>query len=413
MPNEIQNVSATALPDVQGMIEQLMRLIPGMMVTVAGGVVTSMLPGKIKIAGLPIVGYGMFMVMNALQPTWSVKLQPEPTYPTQVMMGENFQINYWVHNATSEVLNVRSRIIDRDTDEELRFDGPVEMNPDQGRNVISTFTMLGPAKVVHLKLECGVVDDAGTFTRTDFRDIDIECPNCEGGVEPSAEITNIMVSSTQLQPGDTQKIYANIKNTGTVASTFYVGVSIGRSTNEDDTPEGEWHDTDIYNDGKGDILTVNLEPNQSISIDRSFYIDPNLNPENWNDVWVGVRKDPADTNYLDWLDSEFLYNAFSVKPAVRKVFGYVRDALLGLPIQIASVEIDDMLDYTDSDGYYEILDPHWSGYVNITASVTGYISQTKEILLPGDGEQLQVDFDLQQGSADVTADIEDFEVNGV
>lgn len=185
MPGEIQNVSATALPDVQGMIEQLMRLIPGMMVTVAGGVVTSMLPGKIKIAGLPIVGYGMFMVMDALRHTGKlVVFQPEPTYPTQASIGEVIHIIAWAHNISPDIQMVRMRLIDRDTGEEIGPEGHIdwEMNPDAGTEITWTATMIGPNDA-HIKLELGVLDATGSFMRTDFRDIDIACISGEHVVD--------------------------------------------------------------------------------------------------------------------------------------------------------------------------------------------------------------------------------------
>lgn len=44
----------------------LLALIPSMLVTVIGGVVMGVLPGKAKIAGLPVLGIGIFMMLQAL-----------------------------------------------------------------------------------------------------------------------------------------------------------------------------------------------------------------------------------------------------------------------------------------------------------------------------------------------------------
>jgi len=51
--------------DVFG-IGTLVKLMPGMMVTVVGGVVTSALPGATKLAGLIPLGFGMYMMLQAL-----------------------------------------------------------------------------------------------------------------------------------------------------------------------------------------------------------------------------------------------------------------------------------------------------------------------------------------------------------
>jgi len=50
-------------------IQLLMEMIPGMIVTVVGGVVTSVLPGKIRLVGLVPIGIGMWMLLQPLMPS--------------------------------------------------------------------------------------------------------------------------------------------------------------------------------------------------------------------------------------------------------------------------------------------------------------------------------------------------------
>jgi len=60
-----------------------------------------------------------------------------------------------------------------------------------------------------------------------------------------------------------------------------------------------------------------------------------------------------------------------------KVCGYVRNIETGLPIEDAMViiELSGQSSYTNVDGYYEIIEPQFSGESNITASCSDYLSQ--------------------------------------
>ena len=212
---------ANGIPD----INQLMRIVPGLVVTVAGGAVMSALPGKIKIAGLPVVGYGLYMMAGALTAR-NVIFQPEPTIDkTEAVAGEEIHIDAWAYNVSSEILNVRERIIDRDTGEQLGEHIDFEMNPDQGTQILWTMTMIGPNDT-HIKLEVGILDEMGGFTRTDFRDYDI-------AFIPSEVIEITPWTPINVNVGDEVNITFMITNNGNVGINY-------RSLLEITDPNGNW-----------------------------------------------------------------------------------------------------------------------------------------------------------------------------
>ncbi len=53
-------------------MELLMELFPGMVVTVAGGAVMGVLPGKLKVVGLVPLGVGLYLLLRPFMP------EPEP-----------------------------------------------------------------------------------------------------------------------------------------------------------------------------------------------------------------------------------------------------------------------------------------------------------------------------------------------
>lgn len=65
-------------------IELVTKLIPGMMITVVGGVVTGALPGAAKIAGLIPVGLGMYMMLQAMG-----MIPTEPPEPDTCLQNTN------------------------------------------------------------------------------------------------------------------------------------------------------------------------------------------------------------------------------------------------------------------------------------------------------------------------------------
>lgn len=56
------------LPDIGKFIEMFIKMLPGVIILTVGGVVTSALPGKIKMVGLIPIGYGAYLIASAFIP---------------------------------------------------------------------------------------------------------------------------------------------------------------------------------------------------------------------------------------------------------------------------------------------------------------------------------------------------------
>jgi len=82
-------------------------------------------------------------------------------------------------------------------------------------------------------------------------------------------------------------------------------------------------------------------------------------------------------------------------PTEPKIAGYVKDAITGNPIGLATITFDVDTVYVDTSGYYEIVNPTpMSG--RITCSAFGYITSETWIESPMDGT-LTVNFNLIPG----------------
>jgi hypothetical protein len=96
------------------------------------------------------------------------------------------------------------------------------------------------------------------------------------------------------QVGDNLSVTVQIRNSGNVTYSFYVGVSVGTGT--------IFYDETIYNDNKGKwALVSNLAPGASATISRSMTLPttgtivPGPGQETFWDVRVAIR-DPTNTN---------------------------------------------------------------------------------------------------------------------
>jgi len=85
--------------DVFG-IGTLIKLIPGLIVTTVGGVLTSVLPGKAKIAGVVPIGMGLLMMVTAILPPTPPKNCGQ--YTTQPAC-ETAGCHWWSDNTCHEI----------------------------------------------------------------------------------------------------------------------------------------------------------------------------------------------------------------------------------------------------------------------------------------------------------------------
>lgn len=181
-------------------IDQIMKMIPGIVVTIIGGVATSVLPGKIKIAGLPVVGYGLYMMIDALKPKEGVYFSTEIEYPTTAAVGEMIHIRGWVINYTStdQARTAQVQLWDNERDEMLYVDDKWAyirdfLNPGAGGLFDFDFHM--PNRTLNLSVQSGeYIEETDTFVKHDSKEIRIEAT----GV-PSTRLI-VEVADTQGNP---------------------------------------------------------------------------------------------------------------------------------------------------------------------------------------------------------------------
>ena len=124
----------------EDIIDTIIKIIPGAVVTTVGGVLTAVLPGKIKIVGIAPIGIGLWMMVQPLlamegRDTTSEDAQyistmihwPQPG--TQVGVGV-YVMDYSIYNTSSEALKIGLRYEFGTQSTDL---GPINLQPGENR----------------------------------------------------------------------------------------------------------------------------------------------------------------------------------------------------------------------------------------------------------------------------------------
>lgn len=152
------------------------------------------------------------------------------------------------------------------------------------------------------------------------------------------------------------------------------------------------------------VDTYTYSPSETRDVSGTV-ITPNIDYGMYNAVCAVQRTDTQEI-----IAEEMITDAVEIPQ--RMIYGYVTDEL-GNPIGGASVWIEEYItvgDTTGPDGYYELKGlPDVSEIVHVSAYALDRVKETKEIGLPGPGEQVRLDFTLISGQ--VTATITSFTIS--
>jgi hypothetical protein len=163
--------------------EDIAKIIPGMIVTMAGAVVTSVLPGKTKVAGLVPLGIGAYMMLQPFVPggggggggevKHDIRFTIGPEYPSSAMTNDKITLKIQIFNFEKEDLNYYSQLVNKDTNQVVADtikSGPIES--EKPVNFYQYLTM--PSNDFNLRWEVGTVSDTKVFTVSDTRNMTIK-----------------------------------------------------------------------------------------------------------------------------------------------------------------------------------------------------------------------------------------------